>query len=211
MSAPATYADSHNAISSQALAFGPMPSGLPDGATTDLFGLVPVRANLSARQAKELGLMTSGTCGQPSTTSSKSATLNASLVSRLQAKTQTLGSTLYTLTWKPWVTPSGRSRFRLRASARGTSETGCTGWPTPAVMDTLPPRSDEKLARAKSLAGCSNLKDVLPKPSLDEMERGVRVNPDLPRGLMCLPKCWDDCGVMAMQSMRGLRKPSSNA
>lgn len=64
MSTPATYADSHNAISSQALAFGPMPSGLPDGATTDLFGLVPVRVNLSARQAKELGLMTSGTCGR---------------------------------------------------------------------------------------------------------------------------------------------------
>lgn len=135
MSAPATYADSHNAISSQALAFGPMPSGLPDGATTDLFGLVPVRANLSARQAKELGLMTSGTCGQPSSTSSASLSLQSSLESRLQAKTQTLGSTLYTLTWKPWVTPSGRSRFRLRASVLRTSETDFTGWPTPQAID----------------------------------------------------------------------------
>ena len=135
MSAPATYADSHNAISSQALAFGPMPSGLPDGATTDLFGLVPVRANLSARQAKELGLMTSGTCGQPSSTSSASLSLQSSLESRLQAKTQTLGSTLYTLTWKPWITPSGRSRSRLRASVRRTSETGSTGWPTPQARD----------------------------------------------------------------------------
>ena len=135
MFTPATYADSPSAISSQALAFGPMPSGLPDGATSDLFGLVPVRANLSARQAKELGLMTSGTFGQPSITSSKSASLQSSLESRLQAKTQTLGSTLYTLTWKPWVTPSGRSRSRLRASVRRTSVTDFTGWLTPAASD----------------------------------------------------------------------------
>ena len=83
MSTPATYAASRSAISSQALAFGPMPSGLPDGATTDLFGLVPVRANLSARQAKELGLMTSGTCGPTSITSSKSAALQSFLESKL--------------------------------------------------------------------------------------------------------------------------------
>ncbi len=132
MFTPATYAASHNAISSQALASGPMPSGLPDGVTTDLFGLVPVRANLSARQAKELGLMTSGTCGPTSITSSKSVALQSSLESRLQARTQTLGSTLYAMTWKPWVTASGRSRFRLRASVRRTSETGFTGWPTPS-------------------------------------------------------------------------------
>ena len=79
----ATYAASPSAISSQALGFGPMPSGLPDGATTDLFGLVPARANLSARQAKELGLMTSGTCGQPSSTSSSSAALQSFLESKL--------------------------------------------------------------------------------------------------------------------------------
>lgn len=138
MSTPATYAASRSAISSQALAFGPMPSGLPDGATTDLFGLVPVRANLSARQAKELGLMTSGTCGPTSITSSKSAALQSSLESRLQARTQTLGSTLYAMTWKPWVTPSGRSRFRLRASVRRTSVTGFTGWPTPAANEYEP-------------------------------------------------------------------------
>ena len=135
MFTPATYAASRSAISSQALASGPMPSGLPDGVTTDLFGLVPVRANLSARQAKELGLMTSGTCGPTSTTSSKSAALQSSLESRLQARTQTLGSTLYAMTWKPWVTPSGRSRSRLRASVLRTSVTGFTGWPTPTLAD----------------------------------------------------------------------------
>jgi hypothetical protein len=135
MFTPATLEASRSATSLLALACGATPSDRPAGPTTDLFGPVPVRANLSARQAKALGLMTSGTCGQPSTTSSKSARLQSSLVSKLQAKTQTLGSTLYTLTWKPWVTPSGRSRSRLRASVRRTSETGFIGWVTPAARD----------------------------------------------------------------------------
>lgn len=79
--------------------------------------------------------MTSGTCGPLSTTSSKSASLQRFLENRLQARTLTLGSTLYTLTWKPWVTPSGLSRFRLRASVRRTSATDFTGWPTTTVND----------------------------------------------------------------------------
>ena len=131
----ATLTDTHSAISLQVLESGPTPFGSQAGQMIDLFGLVPVRANLSARQAKELGLMTSGTCGPTSITSSKSAALQSSLESRLQARTQTLGSTLYAMTWKPWVTPSGRSRSRLRASVRRTSETDCTGWVTPAARD----------------------------------------------------------------------------
>src|SRR5206468_11603758 len=88
-------------------------------------------ANLSARQVKEMGLMTSGIYGQPCSTSLRSAALQSFLESKLRVKTQTLGSTLYKLTWKPWVMPSGRSRSRLRASVLRTSETEHTGWPTP--------------------------------------------------------------------------------
>ena len=57
------------------------------------------------------------------------------LTENLKRKTAELGSTLYKLTWKEWVTPSGQSRSRLRASARRISETGRTGWPTPATTD----------------------------------------------------------------------------
>ena len=46
------------------------------------------------------GLLMSGICGQPSTTSSASADLQSSLVNKLQAKTASLGSTLWRLTWK---------------------------------------------------------------------------------------------------------------
>jgi hypothetical protein len=132
-SCQAICAASRSAISSLASESGAWPFGERAGQTIDLFGPVPALANLSARQAKELGLMTSGTSGRPSTTSSKSTDLQSSLESRLRAATQTLGSTLYAMTWKPWVTPSGRSRFRLRASVRRTSETGCIGWPTPTA------------------------------------------------------------------------------
>lgn len=136
MSTLPTCTDSRNATSSLALASGPTRSAWPGGQTVDLFGPVPVLANLSARQAKELGLLTSGTYGQPSSTSSSSSGLQRFLESRLQARTLTLGSTLYTLTWKPWVTPSGVSRFRLRASVPRTSGTGRTGWPTPTANDS---------------------------------------------------------------------------
>jgi site-specific DNA-cytosine methylase len=44
---------------------GATPFDSPAGPTIDLFGPVPVRANLSARQAKALGLLTSGTSGRP--------------------------------------------------------------------------------------------------------------------------------------------------
>ncbi|UXY13819.1 hypothetical protein N8I74_10845 [Chitiniphilus purpureus] len=164
----------------------------------DLFGPVPVRANLSARQAKELGLLTSGTYGQPSTTSSKSVALQSSLESRLRERLN--GSHLCTVTWVRWDTPWGQCLSKPRALAQKASESGFSLWPTPAVMDQITPRSDEQLARAKSLAGCHNLKDVLPKPSDAEMERRVRVNPALSRGLMDLPQCWDDCAPTAMPS-----------
>ncbi len=135
MSTPATCAGSRNAISSPASASGPSHFAAPAGPMTDLFGRVPVLANLSARQALELRLRTQGTFGRLLPGSSNSASLQSSLENRLRARLSSLGSTLYTLTWKPWVTPSGVSRFRLRASVRRTSETDYSGWPTPCVLD----------------------------------------------------------------------------
>lgn len=132
---PSTLPDIHNAISSPGLASGPSPCDVPDGPIAALFGLALAPANLSARQAKEMGLLTSGIYGPHGSISLDSEALSSSLVSRLAAKTLIYGSTLYKLTWKPWVTPSGRSRFRLRASVRRTSETDFTGWPTPQAID----------------------------------------------------------------------------
>ena len=139
MSDRTTLEATPSAISSPASASGVTPSDKPGGPTTAPYGPDHARANLSARQAKALGLLTSGTYGPPSITSSPSAILQSSLESRLRASLSMTGSTLYTLTWKPWVTPSGVSRSRLRASVRRTSETGTTGavsaWPTPTTRD----------------------------------------------------------------------------
>jgi len=103
------------------------------GLTIAEYGRALAPANLSPRQVKAMDLLTSGTYGPPGSTSSRSADLQSSLESRLRARLSTLGSTLYTLTWKAWVTPSGVSRSRLRASVRRTSETERSGWPTPSA------------------------------------------------------------------------------
>lgn len=131
-----TFDHTHSAISSQESASGHMPFASQAGQMIDLFGPVPVRANLSPRQAKELDLMTSGTYGRPGTGSSKSAALQKSLESRLKAVTALAGSTLYKLTWKDWSTPAGRSLPLLRATAPRTDAGGFTSWPTPTVNDS---------------------------------------------------------------------------
>lgn len=125
--------DSRSTTSSPVSASGLIPSASLDGLTISQYGQAPARASLSARQAKEMGLLTSGTYGRACSTSSASADLSMSLASRLQAVTQTHGSTLYKLTWKEWATPSGLCRLRQRASVRRTSESGPTGWPTPTA------------------------------------------------------------------------------
>ena len=124
-----------NVTSSQGSASGVTRSDPQDGKTTDQSGQDRVRANLSAVQATEKGWLTSGTSGLTGFTSSKSADLQRSLESRLQAKTASVGSTLYKLTWKERTTPSGLSISALRASVRRTSGNVSGSWPTPTTRD----------------------------------------------------------------------------
>jgi hypothetical protein len=126
-----------SAIGLAELQSGPTPCDPQAGPTTVLFGREAARASLSARQVQEAGLMTSGTSGLTGTTSSASAALQSSLASRLQARTASVGSTLYTLTWKQRATPSGLQICALRASARRISDSasGLLGWPTPKMRD----------------------------------------------------------------------------
>lgn len=136
MSDPATSPDTCNVTSLPESAGGPSPWRLPDGRLIDPCGVAAALASLSHRQVKAMGLRTSGIYGPPGSTSSRSVGLQSSLESRLRELLSGRGSTLYTLTWKEWATPSGPSRFRLRGSVRRTSETECTGWRTPVVRDT---------------------------------------------------------------------------
>lgn len=128
-----TSENTRSAISSLESECGPLHYDALAGLTIDQYGQALAPANLSPRQAKEMGLLTSGISGLRSPGSFSSATLESSLVSKLQARTQSLGSTLYKLTWKPWIMPSGLSRSRLRASVPRISGTGRTGWRTPTA------------------------------------------------------------------------------
>tara|TARA_Y100000004_G_scaffold169609_1_gene204024 strand:- start:38 stop:922 length:885 start_codon:yes stop_codon:yes gene_type:complete len=130
-----TFEDLLSATSLPGSASGATPSDKQVGQTTGLSGPDPAHANLSARQAKEKGLMTSGTHGPPSTGSSASVDLTESLVSRLRAELENRGSTLYRLTWKQKTTPAGRLHFRLAASVRRIKDSVCTGWPTTTGKD----------------------------------------------------------------------------
>ena len=200
----------HSATFSPVSASGVSPSAAPVGQTTVQSGPRPALASLSARQAKALGLMTSGTYGPPSTTSSASSSLQSSLENKLRAKTQTLGSTLYTLTWKPWVTPSGVSRFRLRGSVRRTSETERTGWltPTATAVTRASPEAHEKrrlyrLSTGRESLSPGNLAEQVelyltgwPTPTATDSKRHPSENfttPNITLNHAAVPSGWPTC------------------
>lgn len=65
-----------------------------------------------------------------------SAELQEKMTVALIKVTEKSGSTLFSLTWKAHLTPARRLIFRLRASVRRTSGTGCTSlesWSTPSA------------------------------------------------------------------------------
>lgn len=295
---PQTSTGTPSATSSPGSACGPSPCATLGGLTIAQFGLALAPANLSARQAKALGLLTSGISGPPSSISSLSGGHQSSMVNRLRAKTACLGSTLFTLTWKERTTPSGRRISALRASVRRTSGSGCssppqTGWPTPLSSDArgsagtapnkvteLPnaallaawgtPTANEPggtpeqfLARKVGVCGVSltaltmqaqltgwatpNARDEKVGSRTTYRERGggakgdslsnqaasllaqapptdsgptangstaetastARLNPELPRWLMGLPRVWCVCAATAMQSLSRSRASGS--
>jgi len=128
-----------NATSLLELEDGPTPSVLRESPAITRSGLDPAHASLSARQAKELGLMMSGTFGPPSTGSSSSAALASSLASRLHRSMDCDGGMGWRLTWKASHTPALRSIYRLRVLVPRTSGADCFGWPTPKRQNANQP------------------------------------------------------------------------
>src|SRR5579885_108196 len=135
MSDQATCEDTPNAISSLEAESGVMHSGKRDGRTSGQSGQEAVLANLSPRQAKEKGLLTSGTYGRSGSTSYRKSALQSSLENRLKQRLSKAGSTLFRMTWKELVTPAGRLLSQLVASAPRTFDKGFTWWPTPSATN----------------------------------------------------------------------------
>lgn len=166
MSVLETWSDSHNAIFSPESACGAMPCGRPDGPTHGVFGPDRAPASHLAQQGKGSERQTLVTSGLSGPLSSGSADLQSCLVSRLRMRFVTDGSTLFAMTWKTWVTPSGRLVFLLRASARRTSDSAFGSWPTPMgnSRESSPkryPRGNANLAGTAALTGW-------PTPSANE-------------------------------------------
>jgi len=128
-----------DATFSQGSGSGTTHSAEQDGGTvTGRCGQGRALASLSPRRAKEMGLLTSGTYGLRGSTLSSSADLASSLASKFRAKTRSLGSTLFTLTWKVRYTPSRRPIFAVRASGLRISDSGSISsgsWQTPKAHD----------------------------------------------------------------------------
>lgn len=212
MSHQLTFPGMCNAISSPESAGGLLPCALPDGPMTERYGPDRAHASLSARQAKEMGLMTSGTCGRHSHGSSASANLQSLLESKLQARLQSLGSTLYSLTWKAWVTPAGRSLPRLRASAARTSVTGPTGRVTPTTRDwkdsgaDLKPRQDTGKERFDQLPRQANLCGWPTPMAGDGLKGGKGQNP-----AYLTPTAWQAVGGPARLTVHGVTLTGSPA
>ncbi len=135
--------DSLNVTSSPASVPGATHSGSPAGPMTVLCGQAVVHANLSPALAKVMGLMTTGICGRTGIGSSRSASLQSSLVSKLRRRLPTAGLTLFKAIWKQSATPLGTPLFRLVLSEHRTSGSASGSWPTTTTTDTLRHPSQE--------------------------------------------------------------------
>lgn len=130
-----TFEDTSSAISLPESAYGHTRCDWPVGTTLDLFGLEAAPASHSAMPVADLDSTIRATSGPNGSGSFESAHLQSCLASKLQAKLLGRGSTLYSMTWKEWITPAGRRFCQSQASARHRKETGFGGWQTPTTRD----------------------------------------------------------------------------
>ena len=178
MSTQVILPDTPSATSSRDSVAGATPCALPDGPRIDLFGRAVARASLSAPPVQGGALPTSAISGLSGSTSSASAGLTLSLVSKLKQRLTTDGSTLFNLTWREKVTPAGRLVSRLAASGRRTSDNDSGSWPTPIVGDTTggprPPGSGR--GPAPGLQAAAHLTSW-PTTTVTDAYRGERYDP----------------------------------
>ena len=206
------------------------------GQMIDQYGREAAHANLSARQAKAKGLLTSGTYGLPGIGSFESRALRWFLESKLVPELAWRGSTLFRLTWKRKTTPAGRWFYQLVASALPTSGSDSGGWPTP--MAGSPARNGYNEAGNNDSSRKTVNLCPWPTPRASDATGGVepdgktgrklaticakvgppsngsnaptankgRLNPEFSRWLMGYPEGWGSCGATAMQSFQKSRR-----
>ena len=168
-----TSPDTPNATFSPESASGLMPSVSPDGQTTEKSGQAPVPVNPLARPAKAKRSTMKGIFGQSGFHSSKHEDLSFALGSKLRQSTDSLGSTLFSLTWMTRATPAGRSISALRASEPLTEGSVFIGWPTAQARDWKGPQGRSYKGTAIDLPAAAAAAAAWPTHQKhDERERG---------------------------------------
>ena len=177
-----TWLGTPSVTSSPASEAGASRFDSPGGLTTDPCGPAAAPASLSASQARDMGWLTSGTYGRIGSILYGTNDLQSSLVNRLMQRLPTGGSTLFRMTWKVKVTPSGQSVSLLRASGLRTSDKGSGSWPTPCTQDGPnggPSQGEDRLpgmaASAWPTPDCNNMRDgeTLRQITIDAASRGA--------------------------------------
>jgi hypothetical protein len=124
---------------------------------TDLFGQVLAPVNRSAPQESGKRTTTSGIYGLRGSPSSASVALSRSLASKLAERLERRGSTMFARMSRLAVTPQGLPHLERAMSARRTSDSGFTSWPTPdgGIFGVGDPRWEQRReeVRAKAING----------------------------------------------------------
>lgn len=162
MSKLGTSATSTSATFSPAPAGGASRYASQGGTTADPYGQDHVPANRGQKPGVGAAHWTTATSGQNGFGSFESAALQRSLESRLRARE--FGSTVYSLTWKVWVTPAGRRICRLHARARHKLGSDCGLWPTPRAAGGKAGPDYAKIGRSRTGISLPTALGGMPNP-----------------------------------------------
>ena len=171
----------------------------------NLFGQGAVLASLSARQARERGLLMSGTFGRRGFIFYVLSNLRSCLESKLQTNLAVFGSTLFSMTWKHSYTPAQRPLLGHQVWVRRTfGGERISALPTPTARDFRGRIGMESLQRRKSHPRGVSLPEFMQR----EVGRPGYLNPDLVRLLMGYPEEWEKYAPTATPSSRKSRRSS---